>query len=113
MSALPVSAAALAASVIATSAMAADPAPRPPMNDFYEAFYNCDGGAFLVSYDSETPEHATLTTNLKAKKYVLTRAPAPTGFKFASSATRFWTDGKTVTVEGTETPLKNCKMKGR
>ena len=105
------------AGILAAGAMAppalAEPGPQPPMNDFYEAFYNCDGGAFLVSYDSETPEHATLTTNLKAKKYELTRAPAPTGFKFASNATRFWTDGKTVTVEGTETPLKNCKMKGR
>jgi membrane-bound inhibitor of C-type lysozyme len=113
MSALPMSAAVLAASLIATPAMAADPAPQPPMNDFYEAFYNCDGGAFLVSYDSETPEHATLTTNLKVKKYELKRAPAPSGFKFASDAARFWTDGKTVTIEGTETPLKNCKMKGR
>lgn len=113
MSALSVSVAVLAACLIATPAMAADPVPQPPMNDFYEAFYNCDGGAFLVSYDSETPEHATLTTNLKTKKYELKREPAPSGFKFVSNAARFWTDGKTVTIEGADIPLKNCKMKGR
>ena len=112
MSAWSVSAAILAAGAIAAPAMA-DPAPQPPMNDFNEAFYNCEGGAFLVSYDSETPENATLTTNLKNKKYQLKRAPAPSGFKFSSAAARFWTDGKTVTIEGTESPLRNCKMKGR
>ncbi|HEX2816736.1 MAG TPA: MliC family protein [Phenylobacterium sp.] len=86
---------------------------QPPMNDFYEAFYNCEGGAFLVSYDSDMPERATVTTNLRAKKYELKRAPTATGVKFSGEAARFWTDGKTVTLEGTETPLKNCKIKGR
>jgi membrane-bound inhibitor of C-type lysozyme len=112
MSALSVSAAVLAAGAIAAPAMA-ETAVQPPMNDFYEAFYTCEGGAFLVSYDSETPERATLTTNLKAKKYELKRAPAPSGVKFSGAAARFWTDGKTATIEGTETPLRNCKMKGR
>jgi membrane-bound inhibitor of C-type lysozyme len=111
MSAWSVIAGIFAAGAMAAPAMA-DPPVQPPMNDFYEAFYTCEGGAFLISYDSETPEKATLTTNLKAKKYELKRAPAPSGVKFSGEALRFWTDGKTVTVEGAETPLKNCKMKG-
>jgi len=109
MSALSVSAAAFAASVIATSAMAADPAPRPPMNDFYEAFYTCESGAFLVSYDSDTPASATITTSGKNKRYLLKRTTAPTGVKFAGETAKFWTDGKTVAVEGVDAPLRNCK----
>jgi membrane-bound inhibitor of C-type lysozyme len=112
MSALSVGAAVLAASLIAAPAMAQQ-TMQPPMNDFYEAFYNCEGGAFLISYDSDMPQRATVTTNLKAKKYEMTRRPSATGVKFSNDAARFWTDGKTVTMEGTETPLKNCKMKGR
>jgi membrane-bound inhibitor of C-type lysozyme len=111
MSAWSVTAGVLAAGLIAAPVMA-EPAVQPPMNDFYEAFYTCEGGAFLISYDSETPEKATLTTNLKNKKYEMKRTSAPTGVKFANDAARFWTDGKTATLEGTETPLKNCKMKG-
>src|SRR4051794_22399168 len=92
---LSISAVVLAASLIAAPATA-ETAVQPPMNDFYEAFYNCEGGAFLVSYDSDTPERATVTTNLKAKKYELKRTPAPTGVKFAGAAAKFWTDGKSV-----------------
>ena len=112
MSAWSVAAGVFAAGALAAPAMG-EPAQQPPMNDVYEAFYTCEGGAFLVSYDSETPEKATLTTNLKNKKYEMKRTAAQTGVKFAGDAARFWTDGKTVTLEGTETPLKNCKMKGR
>jgi membrane-bound inhibitor of C-type lysozyme len=112
MNAVSVIVAVMAATSIAAPAMA-EPAMQPPMNDFYEAFYTCESGAFLVSYDSETPESATLTTSDKNKKYQLKRAPAPTGVKFAGDTAKFWTDGKTVQVEGTAAPLKNCKMKGR
>jgi membrane-bound inhibitor of C-type lysozyme len=108
MNALSVIAAAAAAGAIAAPARA-ETQMQPPMNDFYEAFYTCEGGAFLVSYDSETPASATLTTSDKNKKYQLKRASAPTGVKFAGDTAKFWTDGKTVQVEGTAAPLRNCK----
>jgi len=112
MHALSVIAAVIAVSAISAPARA-EPAKQPPMNDFYEAFYTCESGAFLVSYDSDTPESATLTTSDKNKKFVLKRTPAPTGFQFTGGAAKFWTDGKTVTVEGAALPFRNCKMKGR
>ncbi len=85
---------------------------QPPMNSFDFAFYNCaDGAAFQITYDSETPKSATMTTNDQNKEYVLTRTDAPNGVAFANGPTKFWTDGKTVTVEGTNKPLKNCKLK--
>jgi membrane-bound inhibitor of C-type lysozyme len=112
MSAWSVIAGLVAAGAIAAPATA-QTAAQPPMNDFNQAFYTCDGGAFLISYDSETPEHATVTTNLKNKTYELKRTTAPTVVKFAIEAARFWTDGKTATLDGSDAPLKNCKMKGR
>jgi membrane-bound inhibitor of C-type lysozyme len=112
MNALSVIAAALAVSSIASPGLA-EPAKQPPMNDFYEAFYICESGAFLVSYDSDTPESATLTTSNNNKKFVLKRTPAPSGAQFSGGAVKFWTDGKAVTVEGAALPFKNCKMKGR
>jgi membrane-bound inhibitor of C-type lysozyme len=96
----------VSASAIAASSM------QPPMNEFYSAFYNCaDGGAFAVSYDSETPTTATITTNDQNKQYVLKRAQADNGVQFSNGAAKFWTDGKSVVVEGTRQPLKDCKRK--
>jgi len=93
------------------SAMA-DPPVQPPMNTFDFAFYDCaDGSAFQITYDSETPKTATMTTNVDNKQYVLTRMDAPSGVAFSSGATKFWTDGKAVAVQGTSKPLKNCKLK--
>ncbi|MGH3426590.1 MAG: MliC family protein [Mycobacteriales bacterium] len=90
----------------------ADPPAQPPMNTFDFAFYDCAaGGAFQVTYDSDTPKTATMTTNDDNKQYVLTRIDVANGVAFSSGPTKFWTDGKSVAVEGTSKPLKNCKMK--
>jgi membrane-bound inhibitor of C-type lysozyme len=96
----------ISASAIAASSL------QPPMNDFDSAFYNCaNGGAFEISYDSDTPTTATITTNDQNRQYVLKRAPADNGVQFSNGAAKFWTDGKTVVVEGTRQPLKDCKRK--
>ena len=85
---------------------------QPPMNAFDYAFYDCaDGAAFQITYDSDTPKTATMTTNDAGKQYQLTRSDAPDGIVFANGDTRFWTNGKTVVVQGTSKPLKNCKLK--
>jgi membrane-bound inhibitor of C-type lysozyme len=85
---------------------------QPPMDQFNNAFYNCDNnGAFLMSYDSSKPKTAAMTTSNNSKRYEMKRTDAPTGVKFSSGDTSFWTDGTTVTVEGTEVPLQNCKIK--
>jgi membrane-bound inhibitor of C-type lysozyme len=82
------------------------------MNNFNSAFYECaNGGAFLISYDSDTPTTATMTTNDQNKQYVLTRTPASDGVQFTNGPAKFWTNGKTVVVEGASQPLKDCKMK--
>lgn len=84
--------------------------PQPPMNDFYQAFYRCDGGgAFNLNYDSDQPTKVELTTNDGTKALDLKRASSASGFEFTAGAAKFWTDGKTVLVEGTKTALKNCK----
>jgi membrane-bound inhibitor of C-type lysozyme len=84
--------------------------PQPPMNDFYQAFYRCDGGgAFNLNYDSDQPTKVELTANDGTKPLDLKRASSPAGFAFTAGAAKFWTDGKTVQVEGTKTALKNCK----
>ena len=97
------------------AANAATPAPagmKPPMNDFNQAFYRCDnGGAFSISYDSDTPATAEITTNDDNKPHALKRTPSPSGAQFTGGAARFWTDGKTVVVEGPKAAFKNCKMK--
>ena len=99
---------ALVPGCMAVSAMAAG--MQPPMNNFNFAFYTCDDqGAFQVTYDSETPRVATLTTNDNNKQYVLNRRPVADGAQFSSSAARFWTDGRKVVVEGTAKRLENCK----
>ena len=91
--------------------MAAAPM-RPPMNDFNFAFYTCDGqGAFQITYDSDAPKVATMTTNDNNKQYVLTRRRVAEGAQFSDGAARFWTDGRKVVVEGTATRLENCKRK--
>jgi membrane-bound inhibitor of C-type lysozyme len=112
MNTLPFVPAVLAAGSIATIAIAAPPRMQPPMNQFDFAFYTCDGaGAFQVTYDSDTPTVATLTTNDKNKQYVLTRRRTAGGAQFSNGAASFWTDGRKVVVDGTATPLQNCKMK--
>ena len=106
----------VAFAIIAATAMMTSPisvqAAEPPMNDFYQAFYTCDGGSFMVAYDSDTPTTATVSANNAKKPYELKRSEAPSGILFAASGAKFWTDGKTATLEGTPTPLKNCKKKG-
>jgi membrane-bound inhibitor of C-type lysozyme len=90
--------------------MAAAPAPmQPPMNNFDFAFYTCDNGAFQISYDSETPTAATMTTSDNNRQYELTRKPPGDGVQFSNGAARFWTDGRKVVVEGTKDRLENCK----
>ncbi len=85
---------------------------KPPMNDFNEAFYVCEGDHnFLISYDSDTPTAATLKSN-DDKTYALKRTTADNGAAFAGDGAKFWTDGKGVTVEGTATRLLACKRKG-
>ena len=111
MQRLSVALAVLAVSAMAAPSIAQSPA-QPPMNDFYQAFYTCDGGAFMVAYDSDTPTSATVSANNTKKTYDLKRSTAPTGVLFAAGGAKFWTDGKTATFEGTPTPLKNCKKKG-
>ena len=111
MKALSVLGAALVATLIASAAMA-DPPAQPPMNDFYEAFYLCDSNtAFMVSYDSDTPTGATLTTSTHNRAYELKRTASASGFQFQGAAAKFWTDGKAVTVSGTDTRLEGCKLK--
>jgi membrane-bound inhibitor of C-type lysozyme len=101
----------LAMGCIAAAALAATPM-QPPMNDLNFAFYTCDGpGAFQISYDSAAPKVATMTTNDNNKQYVLTRKRGADGAQFSNGAARFWTDGRTVVVEGTATRLENCKRK--
>jgi hypothetical protein len=106
---------ALGALGLAAGPALADPPaqPQPPMNDFYQAFYRCDGGgAFSVTYDSDQPTKAEVAMNDGSKPYELKREPAGgSGFTFAAGAAKFWTDGKTVVVDGTKTAFKNCKMK--
>ena len=96
---------------LTSSALLADPAMQPPMNTFNFAFYDCANGAFQISYDSDAPKTATLTTSDGNKAYALDRTAAPSGVAFSHGPTRFWTDGKTVRIEGTSKALKDCKIK--
>jgi membrane-bound inhibitor of C-type lysozyme len=97
---------------MATSALAEEPA-QPPMNDFYQAFYICEGSAFLIEYDSDKPSTATMVTSNNNKRVPMKRIPASTGVRFSGSAAKFWTDGKAVTVEGSAATFRNCRMKSR
>ena len=104
----------LAAGPVLAQAPPAPPAAssgvQPPMNDFNQAFYRCDGGAaFNMNYDSDQPTKVELTANDGSKPVDLKRTPSPSGVEFTAGAEKFWTDGKTVTVEGAKTAFKNCK----
>ena len=102
---------ALAAGLAAGSATAAGEA-QPPMDSFNGAFYTCeDGGAFMVSYDSETPETATVTTNSDNKRYQLKRTPSSGGVEFTDGRVKFSTVGKTGLLQGTSTHFQNCRTK--
>lgn len=101
----------LALGLTASAALAAPP-KQPPMNDFNQAFYKCEGAdAFMMSYDSEDPQSATLAGNHDGKRHQLKRAPSETGVQFSGDHVTFWTDGKTVRVDGATAPFKNCRMK--
>jgi membrane-bound inhibitor of C-type lysozyme len=100
----------LAAVCVAGPVAAAPPKLQPPMNAFDFAFYVCEGrGSFQITYDSEAPKTATMTTSDNNKAYVLTRKAVANGVEFADGAVRFWTDGRKVVVEGTATPMQDCK----
>ncbi|WP_293371882.1 MliC family protein [Phenylobacterium sp.] len=82
------------------------------MNSFNEAYYTCDNGAaFAVSYDSSQPTNVTMTTSNDNNRHLLKRTPVTTGAEFASGGIKFWTDGQTVVVDGTQTPFRDCKLK--
>lgn len=85
---------------------------QPPMDGFDEAFYTCQGDHnFLITYDSDTPTAATLTTNNDNRTYALKRASADSGVAFEGDGAKFWTDGTSVKVNGTVTPFQACKRK--
>lgn len=95
---------------ISETALAAE-AVQPPMNEFNQAFYKCDGGdAFMMSYDAEDARTATLAGNNGNKRHELKRMPSPNGVQYAGDHVTFWTDGKTARVEGA-VAFKNCRMK--
>ena len=95
---------------LAAPALAQAP-KQPPMNDFNDAFYICDNDAsFQMSYESETPQAATLTTKSN-KRFELKRAQSADGVQFIGSGATFWTDGKTLKIEGVDASLRNCKLK--
>jgi membrane-bound inhibitor of C-type lysozyme len=101
----------LAGCVVAAPAIA-KPSDRPPMNEFKFAFYTCDSGSsFQISYDSDAPTEATLTTSNNNKQYHLKRAPVANGVQFSGENVTFWTDGSTIIVKGADTPFNNCKLK--
>jgi len=101
---------ALAAGSVGSLAAAAP--MQPPMNNFNYAFYTCDdGGSFLMTYDDNPPKSATMTTNNDNKNYALKRQPVASGVQFSGDGAKFWTDGKSVTVDGTVKPFRNCKLK--
>ena len=113
MNARPIAGVALAVGVLAAGqAVAQPPSMQPPMNDFNQAFYKCEGGgAFMMSYDADQPTSAEMATNGDSKHHALKRTPSPSGVQFTGGGVKFWTDGKTVVVEGTKTPFKGCKTK--
>jgi membrane-bound lysozyme inhibitor of c-type lysozyme MliC len=113
MNAVRVVCAVLALGAAAGSPALSQPAPmKVPMNDFNQAFYRCDaGGEFMMSYDADDPAKAELAGNDGAKPHELKRVPASGAVEFTGGGVKFWTDGKSVTVDGAKAPFKNCKMK--
>ncbi len=103
---------ALGGFLVAPSASADTPI-QPPMNSFGLGLLQLRPGvrSFQMSYDSDTPTAATMTTNDNNKTYELKRTDSPTGVTFAAGPTKFWTDGKTVQVQGTSQSMINCKLK--
>jgi membrane-bound inhibitor of C-type lysozyme len=86
--------AAFVASVVSLPAIAASPT-QPPMGAFSDAFYTCDGGgAFNMSYDSNTPTQATMTTSDNNDQHLLKRTSVASGAEFSGGGVTFWTDGK-------------------
>jgi membrane-bound inhibitor of C-type lysozyme len=111
MRAIPIVCAAFALCLTAAPTLADTPM-QPPMTEFNQAFYTCEGGgAFMMSYDSEQPTTAEMTNNADGKHHQLKRTQAASGVEFKGAAMRFWTDGKTVVVEGASAPFKNCRKK--
>jgi hypothetical protein len=112
MNAVRVVCAVLALGVAGSPALSQTAPMKAPMNDFNQAFYRCDGGgSFMMSYDSDDPTKAEMNGNDGAKPHELKRVPAANAVEFAGGGVKFWTDGKTVVVEGAKAPFKNCKMK--
>ena len=91
----------------------AQPAPmQPPMNDFDQAFYRCDGGeAFMMTYDADEPTKAEMVTNSDQRHYQLKRGEGKAGVEFSGGGAKFWTDGKSAGGETPKANFKNCKMK--
>jgi membrane-bound inhibitor of C-type lysozyme len=112
MTAFRMACAAVALALVAGQALS-QPAPmQPPMNDFDQAFYRCDGGeAFMMTYDDEHPTQAEMVTNSDQRHYKLKRAEAKSGVEFSGGGAKFWTDGKTVSGETPKAAFKNCKIK--
>ncbi len=107
----PVAGMLLGLAVAFTASVGLAATPQPPMNNFNSAFYRCDNnGAFNISYDDKRPKTAQMTTSNNSKTYDLKRASSADGAAFADGTVKFWTDGKTVKVEGTEVSLENCKL---
>ncbi len=52
-----------------------------------------------------------MTTSNDQKKYMLKRTEVADGVQFTGDNVKFWTDGKTVVVDGTQAPFRNCKLK--
>ena len=94
------------------SAAVADSPMQPPMNNFMQAFYTCDnGGAFMISYHGNPAASATMTTSNDNKRYPLKRTKVASGVQFDGGGVKFWTDAKTVTVDGTQTVFRNCQIR--
>jgi len=112
MTALPIACATAVFLALAAGPALAQPAPmQPPMNDFDQAFYRCDGGeAFMMTYDADQPTAAEMVTNSDQRHYKLKRGEPKSGVEFSGGGARFWTDGKTVAGETPKAAFKNCKI---
>lgn len=102
-----------AALVVVAGPALGQPAPvKPPMNDFNQAFYRCDGGeAFMMTYDADEPKSAEMVTNSDQRHYQLKRSDAKGGVEFSGGGAKFWTDGKSVEGGTPKGAFKNCKTK--
>jgi hypothetical protein len=113
MNAVRVVCAVIALGVGGSPALAQTGPMKVPMNDFNQAFYRCEaGGSFMMSYDADDPAKAEMAGNDGAKPHELKRVPTSNAVEFTGGGVKFWTDGKTVVVEGAKAPFKNCKKAG-